>query len=41
MVFDLRLQLCDLSGIQHITEKESKNTFELFSEEPLSCWSGI
>jgi len=27
-------------GIQHITEGESKTTFELFCEEPLSCWRG-
>ena len=34
-VFDFN---CVTRGIQHITERESKNTFELFCEGPLSCW---
>ena len=39
MVFDSILQ-CVTRGIQHITERESKNTFELFCQGPLSCWKG-
>ena len=32
---------CVTCGIQHITERESKKTFELFCKGPLSCWRGI
>ena len=33
--------ICVTNGIQHITERESKNTFELICEQPLICWRGI
>jgi len=32
---------CVIDGIQHITERETKNTFLLFCEGTLSCWRGI